>query len=151
MNIHHFSQRMIELLPQLIRGIARQESNDLSRGKITLPQLLALEYLARLSPGEGGGVPMNALAKHLGSSRPAATGLIDRLIRQGLVRRGDDARDRRVVRVEITANGRKTLARIWEQKRRAFSQVFSQVSPADRRQYLQILERVVGTLAQEKK
>ena len=144
MDIERFGQRMITLLPQMIRGFARRESNYLSRGKITLPQLWVLEHLSRTKD-----CPMNALARFLGISRPAATGLADRLIAQGLVRRGEDPRDRRVVRVELTAKGRAILANIWEQKRRMLVDVFGRIPPADRAQYLATLERVVGILTEQ--
>lgn len=143
MNIERFGQRMIALLPQMIRGFARRESNYLSRGKITLPQLWVLEHLSRAEE-----TPMNALARFLGISRPAATGLVDRLIAQGLVSRGDDPQDRRVVRVALSAKGRKVLANIWEQKRRMLVDVFGRISPADRAQYLATLERVVMILSE---
>ena len=145
MELERFSRRMIELLPQLVRGFARHEHNVLSRGDITLPQLWALEHLSRQAAGS----PMNGLARVLEISRPAATGLIDRLIAQGLVRRRADARDRRIVRVTMTAKGRRMLASIWEQKRRTLVDVFGQISPEDRRQYLTTLERVVMILSQQ--
>lgn len=143
MQIDRFSQRMIELLPRLIRGISQHESNSLSRGDITLPQLWALEHLARRQ-----GCPMHELAQALGISRPAATGLMSRLITQRLASREHDRQDRRVVRVTISPKGRRILSNIWGQKRRAIAAVFSQLSAADRAQYLAILERVVETLSQ---
>lgn len=147
MDLDRFGRRMIELLPQLVRGIARHEHNSLSRGEITLPQLWALEHLAR----RAGGSPMQELARALGISKPAATGLIDRLIAQQCVHRGRDSQDRRVVRAAITPKGRRLLAGIWEQKRRAITSVFGHVSPSDRAQYLAILERVVASLAAQQR
>ena len=144
MELESFGRRMIELLPQLVRGIARQEHNSLSRGEITLPQLWGLEHLAR----RGAGCAMHELARFLHSSRPAATGLIDRLMRQGLVRRTDDPRDRRIVRVMITPKGRRLVADIWEQKRHAIVRVFRHIAPADRAHYLATLEQVVRVLSQ---
>ena len=113
MNIEEFSKRMIELMPQCIRGFSRHEYNYLSRGEITLPQLWVLEYLSR-----EGGCLMSELAQCLKISRPAATGLIDRLISQGLVRRENLEDDRRTIKVSITPKGKKIVANIWEQKRR---------------------------------
>lgn len=144
MEIQAFGRRMTELLPKLIRGFARQESNYLSRGKITLPQLWVLEYLLRRKD-----CPMNELAHFLSISRPAATGLIDRLLLQGLVRRGGDIQDRRVVRVNITPKGEKIISSIWEQKRKAILKVFGEISPKDRAQYLSTLERVVNILTKQ--
>ena len=134
-------------MPQLIRGFARQEHNYLSRGEITLPQLWALEYLARRQASSRRCVcPMNELARFLDISRPSATGLIHRLIRQALASRQHDTRDRRVVRVGITTKGLRILKEIWDQKRRTVTAVFGQLSAADRTQYLATLERVVEIL-----
>ena len=143
MDINRFGQRMIALLPQMLRGFARRESNYLSRGKITLPQLGVLEYLSTREER-----PMNELARHLGVTRPAATGLVDRLIAQGLVSRQGDRSDRRVVRVNLTPKGRRVLDNIWSQKRRMLQQVFGRISPAGRAQYLATLERVVEILSE---
>ena len=143
MDIERFGQRMIALLPQMLRGFARRESNYLSRGKITIPQLGALEFLSARRES-----PMNELARHLGVTRPAATGLVDRLIIQGLVERQGDRSDRRVVRINLTSKGRRVLDNIWSQKRRMLQEIFGQLSPADRAQYLSTLEQVVKILAE---
>ncbi len=144
MDIEEFSKRMIELMPKCIRGFAHHESNYLSRGEITLPQFWTLEYLSRQ-----GGCLMSELADYLKISRPATTGLINRLIAQGLVRREDIERDRRVVKVSVTPKGKKIVSNIWEQKRRTLIKVFSQLSAHDRKQHLLILERVTRILAQQ--
>ncbi len=141
MSPEEFGQRMVELMPRLMRGIARHESNYLSKGKITLPQMWVLEHLSRSNR-----CPMNELARSFGISRPAATGLMDRLIAQGLAIRADDPKDRRVVRVSITPKGKRIVSNVWEEKRRTFSKVFGKISANDRTAYLKILERVVETL-----
>ncbi len=145
MDVEVFGRRMIELLPQMIRGFARHESNTLSRGEITLPQFWTLEYLGREKD-----CPMNELAQFLGISRPAATGLVDRLATQGLVHRAHDTQDRRIVRVGITAKGRRIVHTVWEQKRRMITEVFGQIQPSYRRQYLATVEQVVKILSQKR-
>ncbi len=143
-DIQVFSGRMVELIPRMMREITRRESNYLSRGKISLPQLSVLGHLARKED-----CPMHELAQVLGVTRPAATGLVDRLIHQGLASRRGDSKDRRVVRVNLTAKGRKVLSTIWEQKRRVIAQVFGRLSAADRAHYLSTIEKVVKILAEE--
>ena len=84
MDVEQFSRRMIELLPKCIRGFQGYESNYLSRGQISQPQFWAMEYLSRKND-----CLMSELADFLHISRPAATGLIDRLIAQKLVVQSD--------------------------------------------------------------
>lgn len=141
MDIQEFSKRMVELMPQCIRGFAHYEYNYLSRGQITLPQFWALEYISRK-----GDCLMSDLAGSLNISRPAATGLVDRLISQKLVSREDDSEDRRVVKIHITAKGKKIVSNIWDQKKRTIISVFSKLSAQDRRQHLRIFEQVVDIL-----
>ena len=141
MTAEQFGKKMVELLPRLVRGIASRESNYLSKGKITLPQLWALEYLSR-----EGDRPVNELARFLRISRPAATGLTDRLISQGLIRRQGDSRDRRVVQIGATPKGKRIVAHIWTQKSRMFAEFFEPISEPERAQYLAILQKVVKNL-----
>ncbi len=142
MDIQDFSRRMIELLPKCIRGFQGYESNYLSRGQISLPQFWALEYLSR-----HGHCLMSELAVFLGISRPAATGLINRLIAQKLVDRRSEQKDRRTVRVSISAKGKKIVTHVWQQKRRGMETVFAKISAAERKQYLDILEKVVNNFS----
>lgn len=143
-DVQSFASRMVELLPQMLREIARRESNYFSRGKISVPQLSVLGHLSRR-----GDCPMHELARVLGVTRPAATGLVDRLIAQGLASRHGDPRDRRVIRVNLTPKGRKVYSTIWEQKKRVITQVFGRLPAADRAHYLATLEKVVRILSRE--
>lgn len=55
------------------------------------------------------GLPVGALAEQLGVNPSTITGHVDRLVRQGLVRRDEDADDRRVVRNFLTEDGAVTV------------------------------------------
>lgn len=55
------------------------------------------------------GQPVGALAEHLGVNPSTITGHIDRLVKQGLVRREEDAEDRRIVRNYLTETGAVTV------------------------------------------
>lgn len=139
--IEKFGWRIIELMPQLIRGFARHEHNYLSSGRITIPQFWVLEHLFRTGINQ-----MSDLASFFAISRPATTGLIDRLIAQKLVKRKDDSCDRRIVWIEITNKGKAIVRDILKQRHSALTHVFGQISVSDRKQYLQILEQMVEIL-----
>jgi DNA-binding MarR family transcriptional regulator len=67
----------------------------------------------RILRGAGAeGLPVGEIGGRLVSREPDVTRLIDRLERRGLVERGRDDADRRVVRVSATAAGRALVARI---------------------------------------
>lgn len=72
-----------------------------SEDGLTVPQLRLLWALR-----DDDGLPVGALAEHLGVNPSTITGHVDRLVRQGLVRREEDAVDRRIVRNYLTDDGR---------------------------------------------
>jgi DNA-binding MarR family transcriptional regulator len=72
---------------------------------LTIPQMRLLWTLR-----EEDGQPVGALAEHLGVNPSTITGHVDRLVRQGLVRREEDAGDRRIVRNYLTEEGSVTVS-----------------------------------------
>jgi len=142
MNIREFANKVIELSPQIIRGFKQYENNYLTRGEITLPQFWVLNYLDC-----NGKSKMNNLAKHLKISPSATTGLIDRLLVQGLVARKDDFADRRIVGIELSAKGKGIIKSINKQKTETLIKVFGKISSRDREHYLNILQQVVKITA----
>lgn len=69
---------------------------------LTMPQWMALGCIAR---GGASGVTHSALGASLMLSKAPITGVVDRLERDGLVKREPDAHDRRVSRIAITPQG----------------------------------------------
>ena len=67
---------------------------------LTVPTLKVL-FLLRDNPG----MPAGMLAQRLSVTPSTITGLVDRLVAQGLVRREEDARDRRLVCNYLTMEG----------------------------------------------
>src|SRR5512137_941295 len=64
-----------------------------SEDGLTIPQMRLLWTLR-----DEDGLPVGSLADRLGVNPSTITGHVDRLVRQGLVRREEDAVDRRIVR-----------------------------------------------------
>ena len=56
--------------------------------------------------------PFGELAKQLGVGESAATAVVDRLVRQGLVLRRDDPSDRRVVRLALSDEGHSVVTEL---------------------------------------
>jgi DNA-binding MarR family transcriptional regulator len=75
---------------------------------VTLPQFEVLCELDR----RGGPVAMSQLSSRLNVTSSNLTGVVDRLVRKGLVRRFRSKRDRRVQHIEMTPEGRAVHAEI---------------------------------------
>ncbi len=82
-------------------------SPELNRGKISYPQFFLLTYLSSEEY-----LTMSDIAKKMGHSTAAATGLVDRLEKIGYVERVHAAEDRRKIMVRITRAGTQLVARM---------------------------------------
>jgi DNA-binding MarR family transcriptional regulator len=86
----------------LRRTLARGGAMPLLDLNLTMQQTKALLVLSVHDNAMSG----QALARHLSVSLATLTGIVDRLVTQGLVTRREDAEDRRVRLVELTEHGR---------------------------------------------
>jgi DNA-binding MarR family transcriptional regulator len=100
--------RYCELQPQMQRrfsALLQRELREQLHG-VTGHQLSVLIYL------RGQSVTMRELAKELDVGESAATAVVDRLVRQGLVVRCDDPSDRRVVRLALSETGESLVTKL---------------------------------------
>ncbi len=142
LSLEAFVDREMELLPQLVRGMTRHENNYLSKGVITLPQVWVLRYLTQQPE-----CPMRELAGFMKMGLSSVTGMVDRLVKQGLAGRRRTEKDRRLVFVDITARGRKVLSDILGQRRKTALRLFESLTAEERMIYLSILEKLVKKLS----
>jgi DNA-binding MarR family transcriptional regulator len=141
-----FADRLNQLMPQIMRGFMRRQTNELLKGKITLPQFLILNFLDK--EGESN---MTHLAQFLNVSTPAATGIVDRLVKYGYIARVFDPEDRRIIKIRLTPKGSSLVNKINQQKRQSTIDIFSRISEKERNDYLKILMRIRDIITQEKK
>jgi DNA-binding MarR family transcriptional regulator len=106
-----------QLISQIIAGgqkIARlahlnQSAEEWLNLDVTLAQIKVVMCLYLV-----GEMNMVRLATMLGVKLPSVTGLVDRLVERGLVKRADSPGDRRLVLVSTTTEGRALIDRIWD-------------------------------------
>lgn len=94
---------------------------------ISLTQAQALRVLE-----DYGDRSVSELAADLWTSQPAATTLVDRMERDGLVRRGEGEADRRRVSVTATEEGRRLLALVGERRRAALASALALLEGQER-------------------
>ncbi|MBI4317330.1 MAG: MarR family transcriptional regulator [Chloroflexi bacterium] len=91
-------------------------------------------------------VRMNELSDTLGLATSTTTRMVDQLVGKGLVLRLQDERDRRVVRVILTEQGRQ-VRRALEQARQDFFQlVLDEIKRTERWSILYALEKVASSV-----
>jgi DNA-binding MarR family transcriptional regulator len=101
-------ERYCELQPQMQRRFSALLHRELREQlqAVTGHQLSVMIYL------RGQSVTMRELAKELDVGESAATAVVDRLVRQGLVIRCDDPSDRRVVRLALSDTGESLVTKL---------------------------------------
>ncbi len=85
---------------------------------------------------------MQEVAGYLCVTPPAATLLIDGLVREKLLFRSFDTKDRRAVRVTLTEQGKNFLTRGIKEKTSKLKKMFAVLTPKERTQFIAILEKI---------
>jgi len=80
------------------------------------------------------------LAEKMSVRPPTITGLTNRLIKQKLIRRLADPNDRRIVRVDLTAEGRRMISQIETASRAYLARIFNQLGEAKVKELIALLD-----------
>jgi DNA-binding MarR family transcriptional regulator len=94
------------------------------------------------------GLNMYELSQRLMVTRGNVTGITDGLESEGLVAREVDPSDRRVFRVNLTAEGRRQFARMAREHERYIIDLFGGMSAKNKRQLMELLgelKRLIGS------
>lgn len=140
--LEQFADRLGRLVDRIEYSQAAQDQNYLARGIITIPQVRALQQVAERKT-----CAMRMLAMALQLKFSTITGIVDRLVNLGLLKRFNSQTDRRVVLAEITPKGRKILDHVRSEKRKVIARLFQHVSPRERTDFLEIMEKIVLVLS----
>jgi len=140
-----FADRLSEVLPVIIKEFAQHQSDEIYRGKITLPQFLVMDFLMKNETAK-----MSDLAQFMDVSMATMTGIVDRLVRHKYVERLLSDEDRRIIRIRMTREGATLMNRVYLRRREVIIKIFGQISANDRDEYLRILSRIRDILLAEK-
>jgi DNA-binding MarR family transcriptional regulator len=104
---------------------------------LSLTQLRVLAILRDREP------MMAELATHLGLERSSVSGLVDRAVRRGLVRRDASEKDGRAVRVALTPDGRRLAGALTEEVADLIAPMTRGLSLADRKRLGGLLTKLL--------
>lgn len=127
------------MVPKLMKGA---RSSFLAKSNISTAQMIML-----VSIHDHGQCKLKTLAKERGISPPTATGLIDRLLGAGYVKRGSDPEDRRVVIVSLTKKGENAVQDFLSTVRKRWKNILIHLTSKEQHQYLNIVKKIVSVLS----
>ena len=136
------SKQRLRLWIHLLRATRRSENHMREYLRVnhetTLPRFDVMATLYRHSDG----MMMTELSRMLLVSNGNATAVVDRLIKDGLVRRRVPKADRRSVMVTLTAKGLKTFETWAIDHEREVATQFSEINDADAEAMIAMLKRL---------
>jgi DNA-binding MarR family transcriptional regulator len=93
---------------------------------LTIAQLKSLFFIADQETTN-----FKKLAEALGVTPPNITGIVDRLVEQGLVTRNENPEDRRIMLLQATEKGKNLLDNLRETRTVRMAQILTHMSPED--------------------
>jgi DNA-binding MarR family transcriptional regulator len=115
--------RIIDLYASINHAMRQLKAEPWMELDLTIAQLKSLVFISH----EGSTNPKN-LAMALGVTPSNVTGIVDRLIEQGLVNRREDPQDRRMLRLRSTEKGEALLTGLREKAIAGLSSVLAKMS-----------------------
>jgi DNA-binding MarR family transcriptional regulator len=113
----------------------RRFAQDLAQFGLTLPQFVALRAVRH-----GKHPTMTSLANETLQRCATMTGIVDRLVKMGLVVRQRDPEDRRRVLVELTAPGQELMQKVRQMREKRLGETLAQLPPGDASELLRLLK-----------
>lgn len=124
----------VEYLNRQLHGARLDQWQQLD---MTIPQVKTLLLLDDVGTARMGGI-----ARHLGTSLSATTAIVDRLVDRGLVGRGSDPSDRRVVTCELTRRGKAAVEQFWRVDKGWIEAVMGRLDEAELQTGVRVLESI---------
>ncbi|GGM00414.1 MarR family winged helix-turn-helix transcriptional regulator [Nakamurella endophytica] len=133
-----WSGDVTDALAQVSFTVMALLSQVAARHELSLTQLRVLAILRDHRPR------MAELAAHLGLEKSTVTGLVDRAVRRGLLRRAPSPEDGRAATVVLTDDGARLAAALEHEIQHVLAPLLGRLSAADGRRLGELLMRTVG-------
>jgi DNA-binding MarR family transcriptional regulator len=131
-------------LSDFVRLLSQSAGNEFLRAvvdeELSLTQLKAMHVLAAADED----LSLNGLSERLGGlSLPTVSRAIESLVKRGHVSRAEDADDRRVKRLRLTAKGRRTIDRLIEIRAGEFETALETLTEEEREGLARAIEPIL--------
>jgi DNA-binding MarR family transcriptional regulator len=131
------AERLSHIVLEMQRCFVLHLCKELAPGNVSFPQFFLLTYLERKEV-----LTMSEIAKKMGHTTAAASGLVARLENLGYVMRSVARDDRRKVMVCITAKGSALVRRIREEMVDNLVKILQHLTRDEQKAWLQIYSKI---------
>ena len=131
------AERLADIFTGLQRNFMLTLSKELQRGDVSFAQYFLLGFLELK-----GALTMTEIAKKMGHTTAAATGLVDRLEKAGHVERGHAKNDRRKILVKITPSGEGIVSEVRDDMIANLLKMMAHLEPDEQRMWVTIYEKI---------
>lgn len=138
------NSQLTEAIFTMSRLMKDQMSRTSQAGNLTIVQLQTLVFLKQHPH-----VPMSEIANYFKIELPSATSLINKLVREKLVTRKLDPKDRRLVRITLTDKGKNLLTQGMKERSRKIEKNLSYLSQEDKTNLLAILKKMIEKMEEQ--
>ena len=128
-------QEMIERIIRAAQRLVRVECDDVD---LTPPQTFLLRAL-----DVQGAMTLGELRRHFNAAQSTMSEMVGRLARSGYITKKPDPKDRRSVKIAITATGRAVMRARLQEVMRRHRVVFEALGPEDQERFLGAFETIV--------
>ncbi|MFH1753864.1 MAG: MarR family transcriptional regulator [Candidatus Omnitrophota bacterium] len=142
-SLQEFVREMVEFMPKYL-GEAHRKFSITSMRDVTISHIVILGMLKA-----SGSCTMSEIAKAMHATTSAATGMVDRMVRAGLLKRAPSVKDRRIINIEATQKGRKVADDIQAQRQKFVMDVFSKLKPTEREGFLGTMKKIYNIIKEE--
>jgi len=133
--IKEYVNQVIALLPDLAKAFRTDKPKEVLHMDISLPEIFVL---GQLSSNEK--PSMSELGRSISMDLSTLTRTVDKLVKKEFVARKRDPEDRRMVRVALTAKGKKIIRRFEEVRKKHIESILRQMTLQERRDLLHIFK-----------
>lgn len=130
----HVNQ-LIALLPDLAKAFRTDEPQEVLHMDISFPEIFVLRELSSKEEPT-----MSELGRSISMDLSTLTRTVDKLVKKEFVARKRDPEDRRMVRVALTAKGKKIIRRFEEVRKKHIESILRQMTLQERRDLLHIFK-----------
>ena len=134
-------EEMIELQRRVDRDRRQYELDAWMHLNLSIGQLKSIFFISNR-----GTTSLSKLAAALGVTPTNTTGIVDRLLKRGLITRTDSPDDRRVLLLRTTLRGEELIAQLRQKRKERMAELFNRLTDEEATQVRDALKTLVGDI-----